>query len=193
MTEHRDKSGETAIIAVITVSDRSARGERADVSGPRATEILRDAGYETTASLVPDGENNVATAISAAIADGAHAVITSGGTGIGPRDLTPEGTRPLITTELPGIAEELRRHGASNNRMSVLSRGLAGIATSESVAAIVGGAQGAPVAPGKPNPPGVLVVNLPGSVKAVEEGLEVLLPLLPHILEQLRGGDHESV
>ncbi len=201
MTHHRDKSGTTspatdtdtgsarepatesvgdhtpagATVAVITVSDRSSRGERADTSGPRAVELLRDAGYQVTATIVPDGEDSVTAAISAAITAGAHIVITSGGTGIGPRDLTPEGTRPLITRELPGIAEELRRHGASNNRMAVLSRGLAGIADPT-------GAAG--------RPPGALVVNLPGSAKAVEEGLEVLLPLLPHLLGQLRGSDH---
>ena len=169
MTGRREKSGGEVKVTVVTVSDRSARGERVDASGPRAAEILRHAGYEVSAALVPDGEESVASAIRAAIAQGALVVLTSGGTGIGPRDLTPEGTRPLLTRELPGIAEELRRHGASNNRMAVLSRGLTGIAG---------------------DAPGALVVNLPGSVKAVEEGLEVLLPLIPHIVEQLRGGDH---
>ena len=169
MTGLREKSGGEVKVTVVTVSDRSARGERVDASGPHAAEILSDAGYDVSATLVPDGEESVASAIRAAIAQGALVVLTSGGTGIGPRDLTPEGTRPLLTRELPGIAEELRRHGASNNRMAVLSRGLAGIAGDS---------------------PGALVVNLPGSVKAVEEGLEVLLPLIPHIVEQLRGGDH---
>ena len=154
---------------VITVSDRSARGERADASGPRAVELLREQGYEVESSIVPDGAESVQAAISAALGSGAQFVITSGGTGVGPRDLTPEGTRPLLTRELPGIAEELRREGARHTKMAVLSRGLVGIAG---------------------DPPRTLVVNLPGSVKAVEEGLDVVLPLVPHILDQLDDGDH---
>ena len=116
--------------------------------------------------MVRDGADSVSVAIRAAIDDGADVVITTGGTGVGPRDLTPEGTAPLLTREIPGIAEELRRVGATKTPMAVLSRGLAGIAGS------------------------TLVVNLPGSVKAVDEGMDVLLPLVPHILDQLGGGDH---
>src|SRR5690606_15666528 len=94
---------------VITVSDRSARGERADASGPRAVELLTEAGYEVTLSVIPDGAASVSDAIRAAVASGARLILTSGGTGVGPRDETPEGTRPLLTKELPGIAEALRR------------------------------------------------------------------------------------
>ena len=161
---------ESAVQAwVITVSDRSARGERPDASGPRAVERLQEEGYVVDSALVPDGADSVAEAIGSAIRSGARLVITSGGTGVGPRDLTPEGTRPLLTRELPGIAEELRREGARNTKMAVITRGLAGIAG---------------------DAPGALVVNLPGSVKAVDEGLDVLLPLVPHIINQLDGGDH---
>lgn len=151
---------------VITVSDRGSRGEREDKSGPHAVERLKEQGFETSLSMVPDGAGSVSTAIRAAIDDGADVIITSGGTGVGPRDLTPEGTRPLLTREIPGIAEALRSEGARSTPMAVLSRGLAGIAGT------------------------ALVVNLPGSVKAVDEGLDVLLPLLSHILDQLSGGDH---
>ncbi len=175
MPEQRDNSDTAVRVTVIVVSDRSARGERADVSGPRASELLQSAGFDVTVAVIPDGEDNVYAALRAALNDGARVVITSGGTGVGPRDRTPEGTLPLLTRQLPGIAEELRRHGASNNPMAVLSRGLAGIAGDTLEASGTSGA---------------LVVNLPGSVKAVEEGLEVLLPLIPHILDQLRGGDH---
>ncbi len=151
---------------VITVSDRGSRGEREDLSGPRAVERLREHGLTVSLSMVSDGADSVAVAIRSAIDEGADVVITSGGTGVGPRDLTPEGTAPLLTKEIPGIAEELRRVGATKTPMAVLSRGLAGIAGS------------------------TLVVNLPGSVKAVDEGMDVLLPILMHIVDQISGGDH---
>lgn len=156
----------TATAHVITVSDRGSRGEREDESGPHAVTRLTGQGFDTTLSMVRDGSDSVSIAIRAAIDEGADLVITSGGTGVGPRDLTPEGTQPLLTREIPGIAEELRRVGASNTPTAVLSRGLAGIVGS------------------------TLVVNLPGSVKAVDEGLDVLMPILPHILDQIGGGDH---
>ncbi len=175
MTAQAESSGPAgfARAAVITVSDRSASGQRPDASGPLAVSILRDNGYLTgDATVVPDGEAPVAAAIRSALDAGAHFIITTGGTGISPRDLTPEGTRPMLVRELPGIAEVLRREGARHTPMAVLSRGLAGIA---------GGAHGQHQA---------LVVNLPGSRSAVTEGLDILLQLVPHILDQLAGGDH---
>lgn len=159
-------STSTASAHVITVSDRGSRGEREDKSGPRAVERLREHGFETTLSMIRDGADSVSVAIRMAIDEGADVVITSGGTGVGPRDLTPEGTEPLLTRVIPGIAEELRRVGASKTPMAVLSRGLVGLAGT------------------------TLVVNLPGSVNAVDEGMDVLLPLLQHILDQVSGGDH---
>jgi molybdenum cofactor synthesis domain-containing protein len=156
--------------AVITVSDRSSRGERPDSSGPRAVELLEDAGYAAgSARIVPDGIASVHDAIEDALEAGARLIATSGGTGVSPTDLTPEGTRPLLVHEIPGIAELLRSEGARYSAHAVLTRGLAGVAG---------------------HPPKSFVVNLPGSLRAVEQGLAVVLPLVPHILDQLDGGDH---
>jgi molybdenum cofactor synthesis domain-containing protein len=119
-------------------------------------------------TVVPDGIASVQQAVTASIRSGARLVITTGGTGVGPRDLTPEATRPLIARELPGVAELLRREGAVQTPMAAISRGLVGVAADSRA----------------------LIVNLPGSVKAVDQGLAVLLPIIPHILDQLRGGDH---
>ena len=149
---------------VVTVSDRCASGLRADASGPAARAALEASGWAVTSSLVPDGEASVADAVRAAVAAGARFVVTSGGTGVGPRDRTPEGTRRVLDREVPGIAELLR--GASGKPHAYLSRGVAGVA-------------------GR-----ALVVNLPGAPRAVTEGIEVLLPLVDHVLDQLDGGDH---
>lgn len=152
---------------VITVSDRSHSGERPDTSGPVAVAALVAAGFETTVEVIPDGESAVSDALAAAVASGAELVVTSGGTGVGPRDRTPEGTRAVIDREIPGIAELLRLRGIEASPHAVLTRGVAGIVDGRT-----------------------LIVNLPGSPKAVREGIEVLLPLVPHLIDQLKGGDH---
>lgn len=151
---------------MVTVSDRSFEGQREDVSGPVAVTVLTEAGFDVTSAVVPDGADAVARALRDAIADGARLVVTSGGTGVGPRDATPEGTRCVIQRELPGVAELLRSEGAKASVHAVLTRGVVGV---------VGDA---------------LIVNLPGSPKAVREGLATVLPLVPHVLDQLTGGDH---
>lgn len=154
---------------VITVSDRSFAGQREDRSGPIAVGLLREAGWHCPdAEIVADGAGSVADALRRAVARGIRLVVTTGGTGIGPRDLTPEGTSRVITREIPGIAEELRRSGLADTPLSVLSRGIAGII----------------------DPEGVLVVNLPGSTRAVTSGVPVVVGVAQHVLDQLRGGDH---
>lgn len=153
--------------AVITVSDRSAAGERADGGGPIAVEALRADGYTCEdAVIVPDGEDSVEAALRTALATGARLVVTTGGTGVGPRDRTPEGTARVLEREVPGIAEELRRRGAAEKPAGMLSRGLAGVAGA------------------------ALIVNLPGAPKAVVSGMPVILSVARHVIGQLAGEDH---
>ncbi len=157
---------EGARIAVVTVSDRCASGEAEDRSGPILAEAFAALGATVASSVVPDGIDAVRDEISRAAAC-SDAVVTTGGTGIGPRDLTPEATAPLLTTLLPGIPEAIRTADAHVPGAS-LSRGLAGLTAQR-----------------------VIVVNLPGSTGAARTGAEVLSRVLPHALAQLRGADHE--
>lgn len=153
--------------AVVVASNRAAHGVYADTTGPLIVAALRGAGFETDdPAVVPDGEP-VADAIRAAVEAGARAVLTTGGTGLTPTDLTPEVTRALIDREVPGIAESIRAHG--------VSKGVPTAALSRGVAGVVGRA---------------LVVNLPGSRGGVKDGLSVVMPLLRHAVEQIVGSDH---
>lgn len=152
--------------AVLTISDRSFRGERPDGSGPLLAGLLRDLGLEVADPVVvPDEVGAVQEALRAA-ASAYDLVVTTGGTGLSPRDVTPEATGPLLDRQVPGIAEALRSRNAAAVPTAVLSRGLAGtIGTT-------------------------LVVNLPGSTGGVRDGIAVLAAVLDHTLAQLRGGDH---
>jgi molybdenum cofactor synthesis domain-containing protein len=163
-------------VAVITVSDRCARGEAEDRSGPTAVSLLREAGLTNVRDyLVPDGVEPVRDVLRTALDDGARLVLTTGGTGITPRDLTPEGTREVLHYEIPGIAESVRQQGlAAGVPTAALSRGLAGLARA---------ADGTRA----------LVVNLPGSSGGVRDGLQVVLTLWPHVRSQLDGGDHPAL
>jgi molybdenum cofactor synthesis domain-containing protein len=152
---------------VITASNRAAAGVYDDTGGPVIVAALTDLGFEVTGPVVvPDGQP-VADAIRAAVDGGARAVLTTGGTGLTPTDLTPEATRPLLDREVSGIAEAIRAHGVSHGvPTAALSRGLAGVCGQ------------------------ALVVNLPGSVGGVKDGLAVVVPLLRHAVEQIVGSDH---
>ena len=152
---------------VIAASNRASAGVYEDTTGPLIVEALEEAGFGVTGPVVvPDGQP-VGDAIREAVVDGARVVITTGGTGLTPTDLTPEMTRPLLDREVPGIADAIRAHGVANGvSTAALSRGLAGVAGQ------------------------ALVVNLPGSRGGVKDGLAVVVPLLRHAVEQIAGSDH---
>lgn len=155
--------------AVITASTKGAHGERADESGPAMAELLRANDVEVLSQeLVPDDVDRIAAAIRGAIDAGANVVLTTGGTGLSPNDVTPEATRRVIEREIPGIAEALRARALAKTPHGMLSRAVAG-------------SMGA-----------TLVVNLPGSPRAVRESLEVLIPVLPHAVELLAGESGEG-
>lgn len=157
------------VVAVVTVSDRSSQGERADASGPVLADAMRELGASVVTSVVSDGADEVERVIRAAVAEGARVVVTTGGTGIGPRDLTPEGTARVLARPLPGLAERLRAVDADAVPGAVLSRGLAGL---------TGGDRPA------------IVVNVAGSTGAARSAAGVLGAVLPHALAQLDGEDH---
>ncbi|GAA5089706.1 MogA/MoaB family molybdenum cofactor biosynthesis protein [Microbacterium yannicii] len=155
--------------AVITVSDRSAEGSRPDASGPVAVAALREAGFDcANAVVIADGADSVERALTAEVVAGVKLIVTTGGTGVSPRDQTPEGTARVVTRQVPGIAEELRRRGAAAKPAGMLTRGVAGVV----------------------DPNGALVVNLPGSPGGVADGMPVVLSVARHVLDQLGGGDH---
>lgn len=150
-------------IGLLTISDRGAKGEYEDRSGPLMAQILAantpwDISHR---SVIPDDFETIANTLIIWSNDGLDLILTSGGTGFAPRDVTPEATEKVIKRKAPGIAEGLRAESLKITRHAMLSRGVAGIR-------------------GR-----TLIINLPGSPKAVRENLEVLLPILPHALELL--------
>ena len=150
---------------ILILSDAVSRGERADLSGPAVREALEAAGWQVTAiEVLPDDLISIQQKLEALTdATDCDAVVTSGGTGVGPRDVTPEATRAVMEKDIPGLAELMRAEGIKKTRRAVLSRGIVGVRK------------------------GKLIVNLPGSPRGACESLESILDLLPHVVDLIQG------
>lgn len=151
-------------IAIITVSDKGSRGERVDESGPAIREMIASLGETIANHMISDDLTEIqGLLLRLCDSEQCDLILTTGGTGLSPRDNTPEATLAVIRREVPGLAEAMRQESLKKTNRAMLTRGVAGIR-------------------GK-----TLIINLPGSVKAVRECLEVILPALPHAMEVLSG------
>jgi molybdopterin adenylyltransferase len=154
-------------VAILTFSDKGSRGEREDLSGPAIAEMIKGIGavveyYE----VVPDERELIKKKLME-YSKKADIILTTGGTGLSPRDVAPEATLEVIDREIPGIAEAMRSEGMKKTKRAMLSRAVAGVRDK------------------------CIIVNLPGSPKAVREGLEVLLDVLPHAVEKIKGSTED--
>ena len=149
---------------VITVSDGVFHGTREDKSGRAVVALLKGGGFEVgDPEVVPDEVERITEAIETAVTRGAAVIVTTGGTGLGPRDVTPQATASLIDYEVPGIGEEMRRAGVASTPLAALSRGTAGVRGT------------------------ALILNVPGSVRGATESLQAVMPVLGHAVQLLRG------
>ncbi|HOF05326.1 MAG TPA: MogA/MoaB family molybdenum cofactor biosynthesis protein [Syntrophales bacterium] len=155
--------------AVVTVSDKGSRGAREDLSGPEAAGLLKAHDIEVISiRIVPDEVEEIRELlIELADRQGVDLIVTTGGTGVTPRDVTPEATLAVLEREIPGMGEAMRRAGMATTPHAMLSRARAGIR-------------------GR-----TLIVNLPGSPRGVRENLAVILPAIPHAVDKIRGGDSD--
>ena len=152
-------------LAILTVSDAGSKGERQDTSGDAIAEIMSNEGFrEVLRDIVPDEKLEISSRLREWCDEGdVDVVLTTGGTGLGPRDVTPEATKEVIDIEVPGIPEAMRVQSLKKTQFAMLSRLVAGVRS------------------------GCLIVNLPGSPKGVRECLEVAVPVIPHALAMVRG------
>lgn len=150
---------------ILILSDLARKGEREDRSGPAVREILESHGWQVTAlEVLPDEFEQIRDRLVAwTESEDCDAIFTSGGTGLSPRDVTPEATRSIIETEVPGLAELMRAEGMKSTPMAALSRALAGVRKHK------------------------LIVNLPGSPRGARESLESIIMVLPHAIDQIQG------
>ncbi|MDD5434548.1 MAG: MogA/MoaB family molybdenum cofactor biosynthesis protein [Nitrospira sp.] len=156
-------------VAVLTMSDKGSRGEREDASGQLICEMVKEISGEVIIHEVIPDEQNIIEERLKHFADNLRAdvIITTGGTGVSPRDITPEATKNILEKEIPGLAEVMRAEGCKKTIRAAISRGLVGIR-------------------GKS-----LIINLPGSPKGVKEGLNVILTTIPHVIEKMQGDEAE--
>jgi molybdopterin adenylyltransferase len=155
-------------VAILTISDSVARGERPDLSGPALVERCRQLGWQVISSLSCSDDPSSVRSQLRTVCDSGHSdvLLTTGGTGLGPRDSTPEATLDVADRTIPGLAEEIRRKGVEKTPTAVLSRGVAVIRQK------------------------TIIINLPGSPKGAVESLGAIAHLLPHAIEVLRGAHH---
>ena len=149
-------------VAVLTLSDKGSRGERIDESGPAIAEILKGTGEVKFYDILPDERALIRDRLLK-YAGKVDLILTTGGTGLSPRDVTPEATRDVIEREIPGIAEAMRAEGLKKTKNAMLSRAIAGVKRE------------------------TLIINLPGSPKAVRETLTVIIDTLSHAIEKIKG------
>lgn len=149
-------------VAILTLSDKGSKGERKDESGPLISEMLKGIGIVKYYDILPDEINLIKNKLLE-YADKVDLILTTGGTGLSPRDVTPEATKDVIDREIPGIAEAMRMEGLKKTKRAMLSRAVSGVR-------------------GK-----TLIINLPGSPVAVKENLDIIIDVIPHAIEKIKG------
>jgi len=154
-------------VAILTLSDKGSKGQRKDTSGPAIEKLIKTIDAEIISyDILPDNKSKIKTRLIA-LCKKADLILTTGGTGVSPRDVTPDATREVIKYEIPGIAEAMRYESLKKTPYAMISRAVAGVRGE------------------------TLIINLPGSPKGVKENLEVILPVLSHMIEKIKGGTED--